>query len=194
MTHKTLIKNGAILIVTMAMSTSCATTAELARIEERQNKTELQVQGFEQKYESILRENNLFKEKLSNQLPITSTESHGVLFEVMKVYREGSQTIVELALTNKSNEDIKLIINEYNVTATDELGSPAKVLGFRYKGESRLQNAFNQTLYSKAPYRVEIILDNISASAEGIGLIGMERISNTTRNSTFNIALRNIKF
>lgn len=194
MTHKTLIKNGAILIVTMAMSTSCATTAELARIEERQNKTELQVQGFEQKYESILRENNLFKEKLSNQLPITSTESHGVLFEVMKIYREGSQTIVELALTNKSNEDIKLNITHSNMTVTDELGSPAKVLGFRYKGESRLQNAFYQTLYSKAPYRVEIILDNISASAEGIGLIGMERISNTTRNSTFNIALRNIKF
>lgn len=178
--------------VSSMLLTSCATTSQFMQLEQRQANTESKVQEFENKFQEVLNENNLLREKLANQVPITYVESNGILFEVMKVYREGNQTIVEFAMTNRSNENLTLQIQSLKVTVTDEVGTPAKVMGFRYQGDSKIQYNVYQQLVSNSPYRFELILENLKPTAEGLGLIGMEQVTNVTRNVKFDVVMKHV--
>lgn len=167
---------------------SCATAAQVAQLDSNQAVLSKKVDDFDAKYKEVLSENKMLKEKLDGNIPLTQSTSGGVLFEVMDCKRIGNQVQIEVVLTNKLEEDFKSSFYKRDITVTDGFGNVLKVVSVNSDDRNY---PYTQMLYSKTPYKLVLIADNLKQNATSISLVGFDIMKNETNNQVFRAALKN---
>jgi hypothetical protein len=195
--QKTTIYKSFMAFGALALLGSCASASQLVAVERNQKSQAEQVEKMErevaelrsktekieQTYQSVVDENSMLREKLEGHVPLTFVKSNGVLFEVMDVYRDGNQTMIEMAVTNKTDEIFEINMGAGFYTITDNMDRPLKVIGVKTTSQANVLTGFYQTLHPEAPIRFQIILENVKADATSLNLIAFNQVFINSGNS-----------
>jgi hypothetical protein len=184
---------------------ACASTSQVAAIERQHqeqankiNELERQVlalktttQVLESNYQYVLDENKILREKLEGQVPLTFISANGILFEIMDVYRDGKTSIIEMSLTNKTDDNNYFSTTASKVSITDELGNLLKLSGFRHGSSAFDIHDLKLTLYPNAPVRFQMVLPNVKAEVKSIQTIGFDNY--LTNGGSSSVRLSNVQ-
>lgn len=184
---------------------ACASTSQVAAIESQHqeqankiNELERQVlalkattQVLESNYQHVFDENKILREKLEGQVPLTFITVNGILFEVMDVFRDGKNAVVEMSLTNKTDDNTYFNTVASKVSITDGLGNLLKLSGFRHGSSAFDSPELKLTLYPNAPVRFEMIVSNLKADVKTIQTIGFDNY--ITKAGTGSARLSNVQ-
>jgi len=175
-----------VLASIQVLATSCASTGQLAALEKKTNDLSLKVDAFDKKYNDVLNENKMLKDRLQDKIPIASSQVNGILFEAMKVEKDGTGLNIEILITNKNDYDINLGRPD-NTTIVDDLGNQYKVDQLTIgKGDPYT------VIYSNTSVKMIIKINNIKSSAKSLTVIGFDDIFEGAKSQHFRVSLKNL--
>lgn len=175
------------VIITQVLLTSCATTSQLAVLERKTDQLSEKITEFDKKYQDVLNENEMLKDKLQDKVPIATSRVSGILFEVNKVMKDGEGLYIELLITNKNDYNINIGIEENEVTLVDDKGNQYKIDRIKIgKGDSFTE------IYRNSSVKMTININNIKSTSKYISVLGFDDIWEGKTKQHLKTSLRNL--
>jgi len=187
-------KSQIILILTVfsiqLFASSCATVEQVAAIEKKTNELSEKVDYFDKKYSEVLAENKKMKDLLQDRIPLVSAQIGGLVFDAMKVVRDGTRLNIELLVTNKNDYDVSLAIEYDRITVVDDLGNQYKV---GYSNYSFGKGDKYTLLYAGTGVKMHISIDDFNKEAKTLSVVGINKFWEDIKKQELRIALKNIQ-
>ncbi len=185
---------------TAKSTTSYATTQQVASLENSVAILTKKVDAIQARYEEVLAENNNLKEKLGPRVPLASSEKDGLRFEAVKAYRVGNDVIVEVLMTNLTNEDMDLKYFTKWIVITDEFGDLTKEMEIINKtdmypnlNQLPMEKGYKDRIFPNASLKINIKAKGFSSISSIVGSLGFKDEFYVNGIEWFSPSLLNIK-